>query len=54
MKKEMIQWGVHVEFAILFVTLLGGFLLIDSKCERAHDRIDKLYEMFYEVVKEKK
>ncbi len=47
-------WGNHLEFAVLFITLLGGFYMIDAKCERAHDRIDGLYHMFYEVVKEKK
>lgn len=51
-------WTIHAEFVILLVTLIGGFYLIDGKLERQADRqcirTDKLYEMFIEVVKEKK
>jgi hypothetical protein len=52
--KEKIHWGTHIEFAVLFVTLVGGFYMIDAKFERCHERTDKLYEMFYEVVRDKK
>ena len=47
-------WSIHVEFLVLLVTLLGGFYLLDGKIERQSTRTDRLYEMFIEVVKEKK
>jgi len=52
------NWGVHIEFAILFVTLLGGFYTLDAKIERQisaqSSRTDKLYEMFIDLLKERK
>ena len=51
-------WTIHAEFIILLVTLIGGFYLLDGKIERQGERqsarTDKLYEMFIEVVKERK
>ena len=41
-------WSVHAEFVILFVTLIGGFYMLDSKIERCGARTDKLYEIFVE------
>lgn len=46
------HWSIHVEFAVLLVTLLGGFYLLDGKIERQGERTDKLYEMFIDLVKE--
>lgn len=54
MEKDKIQWGIHIEFAVLFMTLVGGFYMIDSKFERCHERTDRIYEMFYEIIKDKK
>jgi hypothetical protein len=51
-REQKIQWGSHIEFAVLFITLIGGFYMIDAKFERCHERTDKLYEMFYDVVRE--
>lgn len=51
---ETKNWSIHLEFVVLFVTLLGGFYLIDGKTERQSQRTDRLYEMFIDVVKEKK
>jgi hypothetical protein len=58
-------WTTHAEFLVLLITLLGGFYLLDGKIERQVDRsdrifeahaarTDKLYEMFIDIVKEKK
>ena len=53
---EKNNWSIHLEFAVLFVTLIGGFYTLDAKIERAtqaqSQRTDRLYEMFYEVIKE--
>jgi len=49
---ETKTWGVHAEFAIIFITLVGGFYMLDGKIERANDRTDKLYEMFVDMRKE--
>lgn len=66
------HWSTHIEFVVLFVTLIGGFYLLDGKIEKQSartdslyeslqvcmvnqsQRSDKLYEMFIEIVKEKK
>lgn len=39
-------WINHAEWVILFITLVGGFYLIDSKIERSNERTDRLYEIF--------
>jgi hypothetical protein len=41
------NWGIHLEFVVIFVTLVGGFYTLDAKIERQGARTDKLYEMFY-------
>lgn len=51
--ESKLNWSIHAEFVIIFVTLLGGYFMIDNKIERQSERTDKLYEMFIEVVKEK-
>ncbi len=48
------NWTSHAKFIVLLVTLLGGFYLLDGKIERQSGRIDKLYEMFIDLVKEGK
>ena len=45
---------VHIEFAVILITLLGGFYLLDSKIERQGERTDKLYEMFIDLIKERR
>lgn len=42
-------WSIHSEFVVLFVTLLGGFYLLDSKIDRQGVRTDRLYEMFVQL-----
>lgn len=60
-----IQLSTHVEWAILMVTMLGGLYFFESKFEARFQgfessfeaqtvRTDRLYEMFIELVKEKK
>lgn len=44
----MKTWSTHVEFVVLFITLLGGFFLIDGRIERQCARTDKLYEIYAE------
>lgn len=51
---ETKNWMVHVEFLVLLVTLIGGFYLLDGKIERQSGRTDRLYEMFIDLVKERK
>lgn len=48
------HWTTHVEFIVLLITLIGGFYLLDGKIERQSSRTDRLYEMFIDLVKEKK
>lgn len=48
------NWTSHAEFVVLLVTLIGGFYLLDGKIERQAGRTDRLYEMFIDLVKEKK
>lgn len=62
---ESKSWVTHLEFAVTLVTLLGGFILLDTKFEHRDERMDRefaiqsqrsdrLYEMFIELVKERK
>jgi hypothetical protein len=44
----------HVEWIILLFTLIGGFYLLDGKIERQSERTDRLYEMFIDLVRERK
>ena len=52
------NWSIHIEFAVLLLTLIGGFYTLDGKIERncqvLSARTDKLYEMFIDLLKEKK
>lgn len=48
------NWISHAEFFALLVSLLGGFYMLDSKIERQSSRTDRLYEMFIDLLKEKK
>lgn len=48
------NWVNHAEFVVLFLTLIGGFYLLDGKIERQSARTDRLYEMFIDVVRDKK
>jgi hypothetical protein len=54
---ETKNWSVHAEFVVIFVTLLGGFFLLDNKIDRVTEaqsaRSDRLYEMFIDLLKEK-
>jgi hypothetical protein len=51
---EQKSWFVHVEFVVLLIVLFGGFYTLDAKIDRQSGRTDRLYEMFIELVKEKK
>lgn len=42
----------HLEWAVLLVTLLGGFYMLDGKIERQAARTDKLYEIWVDTQKE--
>jgi hypothetical protein len=44
----------HIEWIILLFTLIGGFYLLDGKIERQSQRTDRLYEMFCDLLKERK
>ncbi len=46
------NWSIHLEFVIIFVTLIGGFYNLDGKIERQGQRTDKLYEMYCDTQKE--
>ena len=50
----MNEWTQHFEFIILLVTLIGGFYILDGKIDRQSARTDRLYEMFIEIVKDRK
>jgi hypothetical protein len=48
--------GEVIGWVTLMVTLIGGFVMLDSKIDRLSElqcaRTDKLYEMFIDLVKE--
>ena len=45
-------WIAHVEFFVLLISLLGGFVLLNARIETQNSRTDKLYEMFCTLQKE--
>lgn len=63
------HWTSHIEFMVLLTTLIGGFYLLDGKIERTicrmddkmelaisqqSARTDRLYEMFIDLIREKR
>lgn len=46
--EEKRNWFIHVEWAVMLITLLGGFYTLDAKIERQGQRTDRLLEMFCE------
>jgi hypothetical protein len=46
---EKSPFMAHAEFAVLLITLISGFYLLDGKIERANERTDKVYEMFMTI-----
>ena len=51
---ERATWSTHLEFVVIFITLIGGFYTLDGKIERQGQRTDKLYEMFCDMQKQMK
>jgi hypothetical protein len=45
---------VNIKFIVIFITLLSGFYLLDGKIDRQSARTDKLYEMFIDLLKNRK
>ena len=48
------KWISHVEWITIMVTLIGGFYILDGKIDRQSSRTDRLYEMFIDLLKQKK
>ncbi len=55
------QWLIHIEFLVIFVTILFGYFMIKQdidmqtcRIDQVNARTDQLYAMFIELVKEKK
>ena len=54
------NWSIHVEFSIIFFTLLGGYFMIQqdissqtARIDQVNARTDQLYNMFIDLVKER-
>lgn len=62
------NWSIHVEFLVIFFTLLGGYFMIqqdisaqtsridqvNTRTDQVNTRIDQLYTMFIDLLKEGK
>jgi hypothetical protein len=52
------NWSVHVEWVVLMITVIGGIYVINSEIRTEMRsqaaRTDRLYEMFIDLVKERK
>ena len=50
------KWSMHIEWAVLMITIIGSVYVIDTRFEgriqRSEARTDRLYEMFIDLVKE--
>lgn len=51
MNKEIIN---HIEWFTILITIVGGFFLLSGRMDQQSARTDRLYEMFIEVVRDKK
>jgi hypothetical protein len=58
---EIKNWSIHVEFIVIFITLLGGYFMIEqqistqtARIDQINCRTDQLYQMFIDLLKEKK
>jgi len=58
---ETKNWSIHVEFLIIFFTLLGGYFMIQQdiaaqtcRIDQVNARTDQLYQMFIDLLKERK
>ena len=52
-------WTTHLEFLVIFITLVGGIYFnisntqqMSARIDQVNTRTDQLYEMFIDVVKE--
>jgi hypothetical protein len=59
------NWASHIEWITLMITVIGGVYVIDAKIDRQISevrievtsqsaRTDRLYEMFIDLVREKR
>ena len=48
------NWIAHAEFVALLMSIIGGIYILDGKIDRQSARTDRLYEMFIDLLKEKK
>lgn len=48
------SWFVHLEFVVILVTIIGGFVMLESKLDRQSERTDTLYVMFIDLIKSQK
>jgi hypothetical protein len=39
--KDNTGWGIHAEFVILMITLIGGFYLLGSRIDATNYRLDQ-------------
>lgn len=46
MDKEKINYISHIEWLIVFITLIGGFYLLDGKYDHLTSRFDQLNSRF--------
>lgn len=51
---ENINWIVHLEFIAVLITLIGGLHTLDGIIEKQGARADRLYEMFIDLLKERR
>ena len=64
MNKSETSWATHLEFLVLFFTLLGGYYHLDNKMDtqimymseridQVNERTDLVYSMFIDLLKER-
>lgn len=45
-------WISHIEWLVVFVTLLGGFYALDSRIDHMNSRFDQFLMVWHEEAKE--
>jgi hypothetical protein len=58
---ETKNWSIHVEFIVIFFTLVSGIYMArqdtaaqTERIDQVNTRTDQLYTMFYDLIKETK
>ena len=51
-KQEKTSWISHIEWVVMFVTIIGGFYSITSRIDNCNNRMDQLFVAWHQESKD--